>query len=332
MKLLITGGNGRVGATVVERLARSGHDLTVIARSAGAAVDGARYVQCDINDFEALLAVMQGMEAVVHLAALPAPVGWSSEEIFRINCAGTFNVYEAAARAGIRRVVTASSINAVGYNWGLHSFPIRFLPIDEEHPVSATDAYSFSKQVTEQIAHYAWRRDGIGGVCLRLPYVAPARLSTREVVQHHAAVCRASFENLMKLPEAARRERAREWIAHREAHFRARKGESIGHLEHYPLPDPIMFGRTDFWTRIDERDSAQAIERSVTAEYEGCHTLFVNDSHNMTGVPSLPLARLFFQEAALQEERLTGCSTLVSIEAARALIGFEPEYSVGRWL
>jgi hypothetical protein len=65
---------------------------------------------------------------------------------------------------------------------------------------------------------------------------------------------------------------------------------------------------------------------------EGCHTLFVNDSHNITGVPSATLAQLFFPEAQARAEKLTGTSTLVSIDAARKLIGFEPEFSVGRWL
>jgi hypothetical protein len=96
--------------------------------------------------------------------------------------------------------------------------------------------------------------------------------------------------------------------------------------------DPLMFNRTDFWTRIDVRDSAQAMEKSLTSDYEGCHTLFINDSHNCTGVPSLPLARLFFPEAEVGQERLCGTNALVSIDAARRLIGFEPEHSVEQWL
>jgi NAD(P)-dependent dehydrogenase (short-subunit alcohol dehydrogenase family) len=332
VKILITGGAGRVGVAVVRRLAAAGHELTAIGRTAGVAMEGARYLRCDINDAAALFPAVQGKDAVVHLAAVPSPCGFPAEEIFRINAAGTFNLYEAAARAHVRRVVTASSINAFGYNWGVLTFPIRSLPIDERHPPFTTDVYSFSKQVTEGIAAYAWRRDGISGVCLRLPFVAPERFSSREVVQEHASLCRASFENLMKLSEAQRRARAQQWIDHRQAHFHARKVEGVGPLEDYPMPDPIMAGRTDFWTRIDERDAAQAVEKSLLAEYEGCHTLFVNDSHNITGVPSLPLARLFFAEAELQESRLAGCATLVSTDAARALIGFEPEHSIGRWL
>ena len=95
--------------------------------------------------------------------------------------------------------------------------------------------------------------------------------------------------------------------------------------------DPLVIGRTDFWTRIDERDAAQAIEKGLTADFEGHHAVFVNDSHNLAGVPSITLAELFFPEARLRREQLEGTRTLVSIDAARKLIGFEPEHSVARW-
>jgi UDP-glucose 4-epimerase len=328
VKILVTGGTGRVGIAIVERLCRVGHELTVIGRKPGASVPGARYGQADINDPAALAEAVKGTEAIVHLAAIPGPGSGTPEEIFRINCLGTFNVYSAAARAGIRRVVTASSINAFGYNFGSRAFPVRRLPVDETLPGFSTDAYSFSKQVTERIADYAWRRDGISGTCLRLPWVAPADRSDRRFVLQHAESCRRSFEALMALPPEERRAKAAAWIAHRDAH-RAGRGFENGH--DYDNPDPLVLGRTDFWTRIDERDSAQAVEKSLLADYEGAHVLFVNDSHNFTGLPSLELARLFFPEALPCVELLGGTRTLVSIEAARRLIGYEPEFSVGRW-
>ncbi len=332
MRILVTGGAGRVGAAVVERLAGAGHTLTVIGRSAREGITGARYVRGDITDPDALASVVRGNDSVVHLAAIPSPGGGSPEEIFRVNAAGTFAVYEAAARAGIRRVVSASSINAFGYNFGVRSFPVRAFPIDEGLPGFTTDPYSFSKQVTERIADYAWRRDGISGACLRLPYVAPAARSSREQVAGHAALCRASFASLMELPEQRRHETVAGWMAGADALRAERFFETSRPRRHYENPDPLMLGRTDFWTRIDERDSAQAVEKALAASYDGSPVLFVNDSHNVTGVPSAALARLFFPEAALDEERLAGTATLVSIEAARALIGFEPEHSVGRWL
>jgi len=332
MRVLVTGGAGKVGRAVVERLTQAGYQVTVTGRSPRDEAHGARYARSDTTDMASLLPLVREADAIVHLAAIPAPGRFPQEEIFRNNCCGTFNVFEAAARAGIRRVVCASSINAVGFNWGTRAFPIPYLPIDERMPGFATDVYSFSKQLTEGIAEYAWRRDGISSVCLRFPWVAPAVNSTREVVTAHAARCRASQEALMALPDQERMRRAAAWVAHRDTFRVGRQVEAIQRGRAYESPDPLVFGRTDFWTRIDERDSAQAVEKSLAAELEGCHTLFVNDSHNITGVPSATLAQLFFPEAQARAEKLTGTSTMVSIDAARKLIGFEPEFSVGRWL
>ncbi len=58
-------------------------------------------------------------------------------------------------------MVSASSINALGFNYGIKSFPIRYLPVDEDHPTFTTDPYSFSKQILEEIGAYYGRREGI---------------------------------------------------------------------------------------------------------------------------------------------------------------------------
>jgi hypothetical protein len=86
-------------------------------------------------------------------------------------------------------------------------------------------------------------------------------------------------------------------------------------LEHY-----------HFWTIIDERDSAQAIEKGLTASYEGSHPLHVHDPDNWSGIESETLARLFYPEVAARKRPLVGTETLISIERARRLIGFEPEH------
>jgi dTDP-4-dehydrorhamnose reductase len=331
MKILVTGGLGRVGAAVLARLTRAGHELLVIGRSARPERPGMRYAQCDITRMDQLAPALQGMDAVVHLAAIPGPGGQALEEIFRVNCCGTFNVFEAAARAGIRRVVAASSINAFGFNFGIKPFPIASLPIDERSPSFTTDGYSFSKQVTERIAEYAFRRDSITSVCLRVPWVCPSSVNDREPVLKHAAECRAVLEALDALSESARRERIAGWIAVRDQLRRERGTEHADPSRPYREPNLLVSGRTDFWTRIDERDCAQAVERALCAEIEGSFTVFANDSHNIAGVASSVLARLFFPEAATREQDMPGTESLVSIRQARELLGFEPEFSVGRW-
>ncbi len=170
MKVLVTGGIGNVGTQVIARLSGHGHEVTVIGRRPGMQAPGATYRQCDITDIDALVATTGGMDAVVHLAAYGNPGMGTPDVIFRVNCQGTMNVYEAAARCGIRRVVTASSINALGYGFGVREWDIRYFPIDEDHPTFTTDAYSFSKN------HRRGDRPVLvaaGGHFRRLP--APAR-------------------------------------------------------------------------------------------------------------------------------------------------------------
>lgn len=99
-----------------------------------------------------------------------------------------------------------------------------------------------------------------------------------------------------------------------------------------PPPEALLcWGRTDFWASLHVLNAAQAIEKGITAEYEGSHALFVNDSHNSVGVPSEKLAAYCFPEVRLWKRPLVGTETLVSIDKARALIGFEPEHSIERW-
>lgn len=336
MKILVTGGIGKVGGPVVSRLTRSGHQVTVLDRRATGDSLGVRCV--DITDFAALSEQVRGHEAVVHLAALPAPGLAPGPETFRINCTGTFNVFEAAAAAGIRRVVCASSINALGFNFGIKTFDIQYFPIDEEHPSFTTDPYSFSKQVTEEIAAYYWRREGITSVCLRLPMVVPLNSEARSMWQTIYPFYRQAYAALLALPEAEQIERTRQIT---EAHS-ARRADRPAEKPHekFTVPDEppsdlfelLFFGYSDFWTILSGEDAAQAFEKAVLADYEGSHSLYVNERHNLAGVDSEPLARLFFPEATARKHPLVGAEALVSFEKAHQLIGFEPEYPVSRWL
>ncbi len=84
-------------------------------------------------------------------------------------------------------------------------------------------------------------------------------------------------------------------------------------------------GRSNLWATINAEDSAQAIEKGLLATYTGSHPLYINDSQNAVGVPSEALAQTFFPEVMLRKVPLVGTDSLVSIERARQLIGFEPE-------
>jgi hypothetical protein len=98
-----------------------------------------------------------------------------------------------------------------------------------------------------------------------------------------------------------------------------------------PPPEMMLaWGRTDFWAILDSRDAAQAIEKSVTADYEGAHALFISDSQNSVGLPSRDLVTYCFPDVKKWKHPVKGSETLVSIDKARSLIGFEPEYSFSK--
>jgi nucleoside-diphosphate-sugar epimerase len=323
---------------VVRRLVQNGHQVRVVDRQAGDCVEGVECIPCDVTDYAAVREQVRGMQAIVHLAAIPAPMMASGEEIFRINCTGTYNVYEAAAQEGIFRIATASSINWLGFYYGVRNSNIHYFPVDEDHPNFTTDAYSFSKQVTEDIAAYYWRREGISSTCLRMPGVVEVK---GEWLPRRKEWIAQSRKTLTELNERTPEERLAwlsqllgkitEWRDRRwqEISFEERKGLGLG------LDNPdvrLVSSCLNFWALLDARDAAQAFEKSLLADFEGCHPLFVNDSHNSTGIETETLLGLFFPGVTARKRPLVGAEALVSIDKARQLIGFEPEYSFSKLL
>ena len=118
-----------------------------------------------------MVGALHGCDAVLHLAALPSPVGHPQEEVFAINVQGTFNILEAAAMLGISRLVSISSSSALGVAYSYQPVPLRYVPIDEAHPLLPQDAYGLSKQVGEDICRAFQRRTGGDAVSLRFPMI-----------------------------------------------------------------------------------------------------------------------------------------------------------------
>lgn len=333
MRILLTGGTGSVGHAVVERLSRGGHSILVIGRRESMQVEGAQYQACDINDYAQLREVVRGCDLIVHLAALPSPGSGSPEEVFRVNCQGTFNVFQSAAEEGIGKVIQASSINATGQFFGLKPAPLHYLPIDEDHPTFSTDAYSFSKNVIEEIGEYFYRREGINSAAFRLPYVAAA--DYHETARQNRQRVQAVVEKLLqKSPQERRAWFDSAWELYNN--FRAeRPYEKQNFARPYMMSRPddereklvSMMQRVNFFVHVDERDSAQAVEKAIQTDFTGSHALFINDHSNWTGVPSRTLAELFYPDVQEFRSPLEGTESLVSIRKAQSLIGYAPEYS-----
>jgi nucleoside-diphosphate-sugar epimerase len=151
-KIACTGGSGRLGQYVVDRLAGKG-EVTIVdlAPPQTSAHHNVRHVSGSVLDYEALKAAFAGHDAVVHLAAIPNPRTAPAATTFHTNVQGTWTVLQAAEDAGVRRVVVASSDSVFGLSYNPPDWPPQYLPVDEDHPVRPTEFYSLSKELSEGI-------------------------------------------------------------------------------------------------------------------------------------------------------------------------------------
>jgi nucleoside-diphosphate-sugar epimerase len=160
MQIALTGGSGKLGRAVVEHLRSAGHTVwnldTVGERGPG-------YVRIDLTDYgqvaDALAGIddrHSGVDAVVHLAAIPAPGLAPDAATFRNNMLATYNVFQAARRAGVKRIVYASSETVLGLPFDT---PPPYIPVDEEYPARPESTYSLVKHLEEQMAIQLCRWD-----------------------------------------------------------------------------------------------------------------------------------------------------------------------------
>ena len=154
-KVLVTGSEGRIGRVVLSDLLEHGYDVTRADKNASVGW-GAKVV--DFEDMGQVVGVMHGHDAVIHLAAIPTPTRHTAEVVFRNNIMSTFHVLEAATILGIKNVVIASSLSALGFAYMHRHFEPTYIPVDEEHPLLSQDAYGLVKQLGEDLAEGFLRR------------------------------------------------------------------------------------------------------------------------------------------------------------------------------
>ena len=164
LRIVVTGGSGKAGRWVVRHLRDAGHRVLNV----DVAHDGAAHgetVLTDLTDLGQCHEVVAGADAVVHLAAIPAPDIRPAGETFRNNALSTYNVFAAATERGVGRVVWASSETVLGLPF---DEPPAYAPIDERHPPRPETSYALSKLVGETMADQFARRTGVSFVGLRI--------------------------------------------------------------------------------------------------------------------------------------------------------------------
>jgi len=158
--ILITGAAGRIGTMLRLRLARPGRTLRLLDIAGLTAGPAEEVVRASITDMDAMTAASRGASAVIHLASIATEAPWP--EILQLNIHGTYVAFEAARRAGVPRVIFASSNHAVGFS-PRESYPV------PDYAFPAPDTYYGVAKVTgEALAGLYHYRYGMDTICIRI--------------------------------------------------------------------------------------------------------------------------------------------------------------------
>jgi uronate dehydrogenase len=159
-RLLLTGAGGGLGQLLRERIKPWAETVRLSdVCDLGAAAPGEEIMLCDLADNAAVLKLLDGVEAVLHFGGIS--VEDKFEPIMQANILGLYNLYEAVHKAGVQRVVYASSNHVTGF------YRTTDL-VDADMPVRPDSMYGVSKCFGEALSRYYYDRFGIETVCLRI--------------------------------------------------------------------------------------------------------------------------------------------------------------------
>lgn len=269
-KVVVTGSEGKAGRYTVEELESKGYEVRKVDIAAPLDPGAHDTQRADLTDLGQTMELLSGADAVVHLAAIPAPHMVTDAETFRINTISTYNVFTAAGTLGLERVVWASSETALGLPFDRHP---DYAPVDEDHTYPEF-SYALSKVVSEEMARQFSRWNGMPIVGLRLSnIILPERY--------------ARFPEFRKDPEL------RKW---------------------------------NLWGYVDVRDVAQSCRLGLEANVSGAKHYVIAAADTVMDRPSVDLMKEVFPNVPIKKQ-LDTYETLLSIDRARAELGYDPQYS-----
>ena len=169
--IVITGAAGLVGSMLRPRLAQPGRTLRLVDIARLTAGPDEEAVQASVTDLAAMTAACAGADAVIHLAGIPGEASWA--RICELNINGSYVTFEAARRAGVPRVIFASSNHAVGFT------PRSAFPVPDYAFPAPDTFYGVSKATVEALAAMYHYRHGMDAICLRILSCFPEPSDTR---------------------------------------------------------------------------------------------------------------------------------------------------------
>ncbi|MFK4762567.1 NAD-dependent epimerase/dehydratase family protein [Microbacterium sp. ZW T5_45] len=287
MRIVVTGGAGRLGRSLVRGLSDAGHELVSIDRAPAAELDrdGIEQVVADLADADATVSVLESSraDALIHLAAIAVPFSAPEDVIIRTNAGLAQSVLGGAVRARIRRVVAASSPTVMGYGAPRGWVPER-LPLDEDSPVLPWNAYALSKLLIEQTLGMLQRQTGDD---VRFAAFRPCYVIAPE-----------------------------EW---------AGALTQQGHTVQARLDDPALSAPALF-NYVDARDVASFADTLLDAlpDVPNGETFFVGADDALAREPLSELLPRFHPGTAAAAAELTGSTPAFSSAKAERLLGWRP--------
>lgn len=188
-RILITGANGRLGTILRKGLAPLAKVIRLGARARfDDLAPNEEEAVFDLSDMEATMAATKDCDAIVHFGGAPMERPW--QDILDSNIRGSYHIYEGARKHGVKRVIYASSVHAIGY----HNIEAH---ITVDAPVRPDSLYGVSKNFVESLSRLYWDKFGIETACLRIFSSFPEPADRRMLWSY------LSFDDCLRLVEAS---------------------------------------------------------------------------------------------------------------------------------
>ena len=277
-KILVTGGSGKAGRATIKTLLKNNYEVFSIDLMPSVEND-VPFSKVDLEDYgETIEAVsfiddrINGIDGIIHQAAIPATGLYPNHKTFRINTMSTYNIFHAAERMNINNIVWASSETVLGLPF--NTYP-PYVPVDEEYEPRPESSYSLSKVMGEEMARQFCRRNP------------------------NMKIIGLRYSNIME-----------------EKDYKLFKD----------FQDDPYLRKWNFWGYIDSRDVGQACLLSLQSDLKGADNFIIAANDTVMEKSNTELLNEVFPHINMKKEVGTN-DTLLSIEKAKKILGFNPQYT-----
>ncbi|WP_433631816.1 NAD-dependent epimerase/dehydratase family protein [Halomicrococcus sp. NG-SE-24] len=287
----VTGGNGRVGRSVLAHLNEEGYRTVDLSRGKREEERADVYFTTDLLEAGEVYGSLakSDADAVVHLGMIPTPDATPGYRTYESNVMSSYHVLEAAGALGIDTVTLASSFSAIGGGFEPETVTVDYLPVDENHRLTPSNPYGVGKQTLEIAADgFARRTDDRPRTItsLRFPWVVDDDLARETFVEADRTL-------------AGMRE---------SAHFHTQ--------------------RNTLFTYVHASDAVDLVRRTVEADFDGHERVWVSAPDTSAETPSREIAAEVFPDVEIHGSlEAHDYAPLVDTAKAEELFDWDPEWS-----